>query len=106
MGKKINSAKNWKLLFNPKSQVGICIKCFKGHFVRRNGKYGKFWGCDRFPLCTGKQKWEDMETISIGEAAIRKHLTAKTPSPLQEYYEFERRKRDMEKFKKENEPRN
>ncbi len=31
-----------------------CPYCKNGVRVRRNGKYGQFWGCSRFPDCSGK----------------------------------------------------
>ena len=31
-----------------------CPYCKSGVRVRRNGKYGQFWGCSRFPDCSGK----------------------------------------------------
>lgn len=45
--KKINS---WNDYFGPP-----CPKC-KNHTVYREGKWGKFWGCVRFPDCGGTQK--------------------------------------------------
>lgn len=34
--------------------VHACPHCKNGIRVRRNGKYGQFWGCSRFPACEGK----------------------------------------------------
>jgi len=33
-----------------KLSSGICPKC-GGNLVRRNGKYGNFWGCSNYPKC-------------------------------------------------------
>ena len=32
-----------------------CKKC-KSAMVLRNGKFGQFWGCTKFPKCKGTQK--------------------------------------------------
>jgi hypothetical protein len=32
-----------------------------GHFVRRVGKYGPFYGCDQFPACKATRKVWDVE---------------------------------------------
>ena len=34
--------------------VHACPYCKNGMRVRRNGKYGEFWSCSRFPDCEGK----------------------------------------------------
>jgi DNA helicase-4 len=34
--------------------VYACPYCKNGMRVRRNGKYGQFWSCSRFPDCEGK----------------------------------------------------
>jgi DNA helicase-4 len=31
-----------------------CPYCKNGVRIRRNGRYGQFWSCSRFPDCTGK----------------------------------------------------
>ncbi|MCZ0630709.1 topoisomerase DNA-binding C4 zinc finger domain-containing protein [[Ruminococcus] gnavus] len=28
----------------------VCPKC-GGEMIRRNGRYGEFWGCGNFPKC-------------------------------------------------------
>lgn len=33
-----------------KIKSGICPKC-GGHLVKRNGKYGTFYGCSNYPKC-------------------------------------------------------
>ena len=33
-----------------KSEVFVCPKC-GGEMIRRNGRYGEFWGCGNFPKC-------------------------------------------------------
>ena len=35
-----------------------CPKCSNGWLVERQGKYGKFLGCSRYPSCTGKSKFQ------------------------------------------------
>ena len=45
--KKINS---WNEFFGPP-----CPKC-NHHTIRRNGKWGEFWGCVNFPDCRGLTK--------------------------------------------------
>jgi len=35
---------------NPK----VCAACKRGTLVKRKGPYGAFYGCSRFPACTGK----------------------------------------------------
>ncbi|GAB3612552.1 hypothetical protein GCM10027415_08920 [Humibacter ginsengisoli] len=32
----------------------VCPKCSKGLMVERNGRYGTFLACNRFPACDGK----------------------------------------------------
>ncbi len=29
----------------------MCPKCYKGVLIKRNGKFGKFYGCNRYPYC-------------------------------------------------------
>jgi DNA helicase-4 len=36
--------------------VRICVACKQGTMVLRNGPYGEFLGCSRFPKCTNKLK--------------------------------------------------
>lgn len=38
-----------------KVQASICPKC-NGTLVRRNGKYGMFWGCSNYPKCKYTKK--------------------------------------------------
>ena len=38
-----------------KVREGICPKC-NGKLVRRNGKYGMFWGCSNYPKCRYTKK--------------------------------------------------
>ena len=37
-------------------EVLVCPRCNEGTLVRRNGRFGEFLGCSRFPACTGKAK--------------------------------------------------
>ena len=39
----------------PISHFGFCPSCKKGMLVLRNGEYGEFLSCSRFPACKGKQ---------------------------------------------------
>lgn len=36
-----------------------CPEC-QGPMVPRNGQFGKFWGCRRYPSCTGTRDSEGM----------------------------------------------
>ena len=36
----------------PEEQVEVCAKCDQGVMVERQGKFGPFLGCSRFPACT------------------------------------------------------
>lgn len=38
-------------------KYGICPRCGKGKLVSRNGKYGKFLGCNRYPRCKYTQDY-------------------------------------------------
>jgi DNA helicase-4 len=47
------------------SSSEVCPSCSEGFLVRKDGKYGPFHGCSRFPRCThtrnmstGTQKWD------------------------------------------------
>lgn len=42
-------------LENKKIRDGICPKC-GGTLVKRNGKYGTFWGCSNYPQCRYTKK--------------------------------------------------
>lgn len=33
----------------------VCPACQEGFMVKRNGRYGPFYGCSRFPRCTHKK---------------------------------------------------
>lgn len=37
--------------YNSKIASGVCPRC-GGNLVRRNGKYGSFYGCSNYPRCT------------------------------------------------------
>jgi ssDNA-binding Zn-finger/Zn-ribbon topoisomerase 1 len=44
-----------------------CKKC-KSQMVLRNGKFGQFWGCTKFPKCKGTQKYvSDTEAVNNNE---------------------------------------
>lgn len=34
-----------------------CPECSNGWLVERRGRFGKFWGCVRYPNCKGRMKW-------------------------------------------------
>ncbi|MGQ0510087.1 MAG: UvrD-helicase domain-containing protein [Betaproteobacteria bacterium] len=34
-----------------KKSASVCPACSRGALVRREGRYGAFWGCSRFPAC-------------------------------------------------------
>lgn len=46
----IKNIKEAKSVVDNKIASGICPKC-GGTLVRRNGKYGSFWGCSNYPKC-------------------------------------------------------
>ena len=46
----VKNIKDARLVTENKISSGICPKC-GGTLVRRNGKYGSFWGCSNYPKC-------------------------------------------------------
>ena len=51
-----NILKSQKEIYSPHllsaTDNPLCPKC-NSPMVKRNGKYGEFWGCSRFPSCDG-----------------------------------------------------
>ena len=58
-----------------KSAMKICNLCGKGTLVTRQGPYGQFFGCSRFPACRGPKK--DNRTNSANRARSRQSQYAR-----------------------------
>jgi DNA helicase-2/ATP-dependent DNA helicase PcrA len=63
-----------------------CPQC-GGRMVKRNGRYGEFWGCAKFPKCRGSRDLEEGEqpkvVIKVKEEAANKPRTF-VPSKYQQ----------------------
>lgn len=43
----------------------MCPKCYKGVLLKRNGKFGKFYGCNRYPYCIFTEKTnQDLQNLA------------------------------------------
>jgi ssDNA-binding Zn-finger/Zn-ribbon topoisomerase 1 len=43
----------------------MCPKCYKGVLLKRNGQFGKFYGCKRYPYCTFTSKTnQDLQNLA------------------------------------------
>lgn len=63
-----------------------CPQCRRG-MIRREGKFGKFWGCSSYPYCRGRRRkddsiaaveayWAEVIRLYLIERIIRKELGA------------------------------
>src|SRR5690348_8958358 len=51
--------RDWCELPDPDAGKERCPYCTTGYITLRNGKYGKFHGCSRFPQCRWTRNFED-----------------------------------------------
>jgi DNA helicase-4 len=47
-----------------------CPECQRGVLVLRDGKYGEFFGCNRFPKCNYSTNTQDLSPALVGDAAV------------------------------------
>jgi ssDNA-binding Zn-finger/Zn-ribbon topoisomerase 1 len=51
-------------------QGEYCPKCLSGKVIRKNGKYGDFLACDRYPLCDYVEKLSKKEMANKSKLEV------------------------------------
>ncbi|MFV0368313.1 MAG: topoisomerase DNA-binding C4 zinc finger domain-containing protein, partial [Hyphomicrobiaceae bacterium] len=51
-----------------------CPKCSDGWLVERHGPYGDFFGCIRYPDCTGKANVSEVRSRELAQADSSRDL--------------------------------
>ena len=56
-----------------------CVKCEDGFIVKRNGKFGDFYACDKYPKCKATYIKDDEDKFNIKEKAVSKSSGIECP---------------------------